>query len=328
MAQSRAAVLLGGTAIVATAFTVPASLIFLTGTGLLPQFPHPYWQWWAYLPYVAENATVRWWLEVSGAIPAGILALTAAARFTIRPKGPKLRAGWFALKNRSGVMRGGSDNHGHAEWMSMRDARRQLRPARTGEPALVIGEAYRVDQDAVAGMPFEPRNRRTWGQGGRVPLLWEPCMDGPTHSLMFAGSGGMKTSTAITRLLNWTGSAIVLDPSREIGPMIGDAREAMGQKVVELGLAGSGMNVLAGIDPSSPNATRRVLSAVASICGEEPERGENAVFSDAGLWLANRLVTAVGGRIAVSSRVGKGSTFTVTLPLAPPEPDWTTHDAA
>jgi signal transduction histidine kinase len=47
-----------------------------------------------------------------------------------------------------------------------------------------------------------------------------------------------------------------------------------------------------------------------------------------GLWLANRLVTAMGGRIAVSSRVGEGSTFTVTLPLTPPEPDRTTHDAA
>ncbi len=46
-----------------------------------------------------------------------------------------------------------------------------------------------------------------------------------------------------------------------------------------------------------------------------------------GLWLANCLVAAMGGRIAVSSRVGEGSTFTVTLPLAPPEPDRTTHDA-
>ncbi len=46
-----------------------------------------------------------------------------------------------------------------------------------------------------------------------------------------------------------------------------------------------------------------------------------------GLWLANRLVTAMGGRIAVSSRVDEGSTFTVTLPFRPPEPDRTTHDA-
>lgn len=47
-----------------------------------------------------------------------------------------------------------------------------------------------------------------------------------------------------------------------------------------------------------------------------------------GLWLSNHLVAAMDGRIAVSSHMGEGSTFTVTLPLAPPEPDRTTHDAA
>ena len=45
-----------------------------------------------------------------------------------------------------------------------------------------------------------------------------------------------------------------------------------------------------------------------------------------GLWVANRLAVAMEGRIAVSSRVGEGSTFTVTLPLT--GPDGPTHDAA
>jgi signal transduction histidine kinase len=36
-----------------------------------------------------------------------------------------------------------------------------------------------------------------------------------------------------------------------------------------------------------------------------------------GLWVANRLVTAMNGKITVSSRVGEGSTFTVMLPLGP-----------
>jgi signal transduction histidine kinase len=44
-----------------------------------------------------------------------------------------------------------------------------------------------------------------------------------------------------------------------------------------------------------------------------------------GLWVASRLVAAMDGRIAVSSRLGEGSTFTVTLPLVPPEPDQATH---
>jgi two-component system, OmpR family, sensor kinase len=35
-----------------------------------------------------------------------------------------------------------------------------------------------------------------------------------------------------------------------------------------------------------------------------------------GLWLANQLVTAMGGAIAVEGAPGEGTTFTVTLPLA------------
>jgi two-component system OmpR family sensor kinase len=47
-----------------------------------------------------------------------------------------------------------------------------------------------------------------------------------------------------------------------------------------------------------------------------------------GLWVANRLVSAMDGRITVSSRPGEGSTFTVTLPLSPPTLDRTPHDGA
>ena len=47
-----------------------------------------------------------------------------------------------------------------------------------------------------------------------------------------------------------------------------------------------------------------------------------------GLWVANQLVGAMGGRITVSSRPGEGSTFTVTLPLSPPTVDRTPHERA
>jgi two-component system OmpR family sensor kinase len=47
-----------------------------------------------------------------------------------------------------------------------------------------------------------------------------------------------------------------------------------------------------------------------------------------GLWVAERLIAAMGGHITVSSRLGEGSTFTVALPLAPPEPDRMTHEPA
>ncbi len=279
-------------------WTALASYTFLLGTGLLPHFHQParFWQWWVYLPYAGQNATVRLWLEASGGTAAGGMVALLAVWLARRPAAPRVRRSLLdALLVRQRIVpvtptRSTSSNHGDATWLPMRDAVRLLRPAPMGEPYLVIGEAYRVDQGSVAGMPFNPRDRRTWGQGGKAPLLMDACTDGPTHSLMFAGSGGLKTSTAITRLLHWTGNAIVLDPSREIGPMIRAMREAMGQTVIELGLsaagatgpAGAGMDVLAGIDPRAPNATRRVLSAAASLCGEEPERGENAIFSDAG----------------------------------------------
>ena len=42
-----------------------------------------------------------------------------------------------------------------------------------------------------------------------------------------------------------------------------------------------------------------------------------------GLWVANHLVMAMGGEIAVSSRPGEGSTFTAMLPLETPAPDAT-----
>jgi two-component system, OmpR family, sensor kinase len=47
-----------------------------------------------------------------------------------------------------------------------------------------------------------------------------------------------------------------------------------------------------------------------------------------GLWIANRLVGAMDGRITVSSRPGEGSTFTVMLPLVHADRDWTAHDRA
>ena len=46
-----------------------------------------------------------------------------------------------------------------------------------------------------------------------------------------------------------------------------------------------------------------------------------------GLWIANRLVGAMDGRITVSSRPGEGSTFTVMLPLVPAD-RVRTHDRA
>ena len=112
-----------------------------------------------------------------------------------------------------------TDNHGHARWMTMREAQRLFPGPAPGYGGVVVGEAYRVDQDNDDR--FDPKDRSTWGKGGRAPLLIDDCTSGPGHSLLFAGSGGFKTvSAVVSTLLGWTGSSVALDPSREVGPML------------------------------------------------------------------------------------------------------------
>jgi len=118
--------------------------------------------------------------------------------------------------------------HGEADWMKLAEAE-NLFPCTGG---IVVGERYRVDRDGVAGVPFRADNSETWGAGGKSPLL---CFDGSfgsTHGIVFAGSGGYKTtSVTIPTALKWGGSLIVLDPSNEVAPMVSQHREEAGRRV-------------------------------------------------------------------------------------------------
>ena len=80
---------------------------------------------------------------------------------------------------------------GSADWMSTREAQALFPP----NGGLVVGEAYRVDRDIVGRLAFEPRDRTTWGQGGRSPLLTYPGSVRSGHALFISGSGGFKTSS-------------------------------------------------------------------------------------------------------------------------------------
>ena len=186
----------------------------------------------------------------------------------------------------AGVTRADSDNYGHADWLTMADARRLFPGHDPVYGGIVVGEAYRVDQDRGvrtlrgALLPFDPSEKRTWGQGGRAPLLIDPCRTGPTHALVLAGSGGFKTtSVGVPTMLTWLGSAVVLDPSREIGPMVSRYREqTMGQRVVTLDPSdpkAGAFNVLDWIDTASPLAESNV-EAVATWLVGEPARGQAA----------------------------------------------------
>jgi type IV secretion system protein VirD4 len=104
-------------------------------------------------------------------------------------------------------------------------------------------------------------------------LLIDPCRNGSTHALAFSGPGGFKTtSIGIPTMLAWTGAAVVLDPSREIGPMVqGFRQEKLEHHVVTLDpadRAGAAFNVLDWIDITRPDAETNVEATVNWICGE------------------------------------------------------------
>ena len=253
----------------AVAWTVIASLVFLTGTRLIRQFGHPFYQWWLYFWYGRDNAMVVRWLEISAGTASAIIVIFAAA-LVIRGRkiGPSIRPNLFG--GQSDPIRGRTDNLGHADWLSIRKAV-ELFPGPTPEyGGLVVGEAYRVDQDRQAmKAPFDPLDPATWGQGGKAPLLIDPCLSGPTHSLIVAGAGSFKTMCAVSTLLTWTGTAVVLDPAGELGQMLSRARSAMGHEVYRMDLrSGVGFNVLDWIDTDSPTATTNVLSVVSWVCGD------------------------------------------------------------
>lgn len=252
-------------------WTILASSIFLAGTRLTAHFDFPLYQWWLYLLYQWDNGQTRYWLLVSGSCAS---AITIAVLATFFLMGGELSS-WLGGRRRA-VVRGRSDNFGHADWMSMREAR-SLFPGGTDDyGGIVVGEAYRVDQDKVANKPFNPADRSSWGRGGREPLLIDPCKAGPTHSLVFAGAGSFKSTSAVSTLLTWKGSTVVLDPSGELGPMLRAAREGMGHEVHELSFeTGTGFNALDWIDTASALATTNVLSVVSWVCGDQ-QSGKDA----------------------------------------------------
>lgn len=190
--------------------------------------------------------------------------------------------------------RSGSDNHGHADWAPLATARRLFPGPDPRHGGLVVGEAYRVDYDRGIREPdgsrraFDPQDKRTWGRGGTMPLLIDPCRTGSTHGLVFAGSGGFKTtSVAVPSLLTWTGSVVALDPSSELAPMLTAARERLGHRVVTLDPArpAIGFNVLDWIDAADPLVEAQIEAVVRWLGVEttpQQEGGTAGFFSDLG----------------------------------------------
>jgi type IV secretion system protein VirD4 len=282
---------------------VSASALWSKGTGT-PFTPLAWWdatQWWR------ANWWVDLWLVLAAAAPTVVLAMLLFGAFQVW----RLRyRGRRRLTARPGgavraVERGVTDNHGHTQWRSMADTRKLFRGPHPLYGGIVVGEAYRVDQDSkVAGMRFDPRDERTWGIGGKVRLLIDPCTEGSGHSLVFAGPGGFKTTAAVSTALTWTGSSVILDPSTELGPMLDAALRRQRKHVVHIGIPNedsgkpdvSGFNVLGWIDITHPEAELHVRSVVSWIYDEavvaqatSPGRAEDPFFAPMG----RSLVTCV-----------------------------------
>lgn len=271
-------------AIIFVAFTLLGSFILLGLTGLFRAVPHPFWAWWLFLFAAGGDRNTQLWLLISGT-PATVVPLTVAGVMLYRSK--RFRA-WSLRRNPAPTravpapIRAATDNYGHARWMTIAEAKRTWPGPDPAYGGVVIGEAYDPLADRVANIPFDPSNRATWGQGGSAPLLIDPCRGTSTHSLLFSGSGGYKTTgSAVPTLLHWRGSAIVLDPSLELSPMLADARRRMQHEVFTLHPETAhvvGFNALEWIDIDSPMAETDILSVVEWICGEVPSDNATAAF--------------------------------------------------
>ncbi|WP_108610716.1 Ti-type conjugative transfer system protein TraG [Aminobacter sp. MSH1] len=168
-------------------------------------------------------------------------------------------------------IRGKRAVHGEADWMSLPAAAR-LFPDSGG---IAIGERYRVDRDSVAAEPFRADARETWGGGGRSPLI---CFDGSfgsSHGIVFAGSGGFKTtSITVPTALKWGGSLVVLDPSSEVAPMVIGHRRRAGRNVFLLdpGNAAIGFNALDWIGRFGSTKEEDIVAVATWIITDNPRQ--------------------------------------------------------
>lgn len=260
-----------GLALLAGLVVVAASLIFARLQGIVGiPMPLSLWCWLPYWMQDGDNPAARTNLLISGGVPAAftvllvLIVLVGAFRAPrrLRPARPGQRP--------PAPERAASNAHGNAEWLTIKAARHLFPGPDPEYGGVVVGEAYRVDQDKVAGVGFDPQDKATWGSGGKSPLLIDPCRSGSTHGLVFAGSGGYKTTAiAVPTLAYWTSSVVVLDPSCQLGPMTAAMREAMKHKVVQVGPCLDGFNPVEWINIKDPLAETHVQTVVDWITGDQ-----------------------------------------------------------
>jgi type IV secretion system protein VirD4 len=195
-------------------------------------FVFPYDQWIEVLPWWRQTKMMTIYVSFSGAVPAFLTMLILKVWVTRRNKKKRHRLRKPMFGGLRPSEQGSTDNHGHARWLTMKEAQQLFPGPSPVYGGVVVGEAYRVDEDCTKR--FNSWDRSTWGKGGTVPLLIDPCTSGPGHSILYVGSNGFKTMCAVSTVLHWTGSSVVLDPAREIGDMVRAAQEGRQGKAVHV----------------------------------------------------------------------------------------------
>jgi type IV secretion system protein VirD4 len=209
--------------------------------------------------------------------------------------------------------------HGEADWMKLTEAAK-LFPDTGG---IVIGERYRVDKDSVSARAFRADSAETWGVGGKSPLL---CFDGSfgsSHGIVFAGSGGFKTtSVTIPTALKWGSTLIVLDPSNEVAPMVSAHRSGAGRDVFVLDPRKQdvGFNVLDWVGQFGGTKEEDIASVASWIMSDSG--GARGVRDDFFRASALQLLTALIADVCLSGHTDeKEQTLRrVRMNLSEPEP--------
>jgi type IV secretion system protein VirD4 len=113
--------------------------------------------------------------------------------------------------------------------------------------------------------------------GGKAGLLIDPCTKGARapHSGEFASTGSGKSAALATKIITWTGSSVVVDPTIELGPLLDKVLRKQRKRVFHIGIPNpkkpikmTGVNVLRWIDTSHPEVNSHIRSVVSWIYDE------------------------------------------------------------
>jgi type IV secretion system protein VirD4 len=252
--MKRLAAIIGAIA-VAWVWLAAASALPLAVLGLWDDFRFPWWQWAVgALTFPSLNWWVKLWIIVGALVPSAAIWMV----WTVVNRARRAKLFQRMTAPIGGGVRpivpGPTDNFGHARILTDREALARY----PGPDGVVIGEV-------LSARP------------GRGRLVIDPCTTGAGHGMMIAGSRAGKTSSAVTALLYWPGSAVVLDPSREIGGMLRDEMERRGKRVIILDPRepSSGFNALRSINPAMPLAGMEVKALIDLIFPDEAHNAKS-----------------------------------------------------